>query len=75
MSPASLFVTGLQLLFIGLRLSESITWSWWLVMLPLLIALALYLALIFFIGFAVYLQEKSKYRMEKALREITKGQP
>jgi len=28
------FLTGLQLLFIGLKLASVITWSWWLIMMP-----------------------------------------
>lgn len=39
------FFDGLQLLFIGLKLTGFITWSWWLVASPFLAALAL--------GFAV----------------------
>lgn len=31
------FMSGLTLLFIGLRLTNHLDWSWWLIMLPLVI--------------------------------------
>lgn len=31
------FATGLQLLFIGLKLGNVIDWDWWLVMSPIII--------------------------------------
>ena len=36
------FLTGLQLLFIGLKLAGYITWSWWFVILPLLLPLGIW---------------------------------
>lgn len=44
------FFGALQILFIGLKLGKVIDWSWWLVMLPLIINLAVVLILI-----AIYL--------------------
>ena len=35
------FFDGLQLLFIGLKLTGAVTWSWWLVASPFLTLLAL----------------------------------
>lgn len=48
------FVSGLQLLFIGLKLGGVINWSWWVVFLPFIISgsivgLILMVALIFFV--------------------------
>jgi hypothetical protein len=37
MSSGSFLSTSLQILFIALKLTGHITWSWWLVMLPTLI--------------------------------------
>jgi hypothetical protein len=37
MSSSSFLSTALQVLFIALKLTGQITWSWWLVMLPTLI--------------------------------------
>jgi len=37
MSSGSFLSTNLQILFIALKLTGHITWSWWLVMLPTLI--------------------------------------
>jgi hypothetical protein len=38
---ASFYTTSLQILFIALKLTGQITWSWWLVMLPTLVPLGL----------------------------------
>jgi hypothetical protein len=35
------FVGGLQLLFIALKLTGFIAWSWWVVLLPMLVFLGL----------------------------------
>ena len=44
----------LTVLFVGLKLTNVITWSWWLVMLPLygpaLLALALFIAMLVFVS-------------------------
>ena len=37
MTSSSFLSTALQVLFIALKLTGHITWSWWLVMLPTLI--------------------------------------
>lgn len=39
------FGAGLQLLFIGLKLTGYITWSWWCVFLPTLIPLGIVIVL------------------------------
>jgi hypothetical protein len=41
MSSSSFLSTALQVLFIALKLTGQITWSWWLVMLPTLVPLGL----------------------------------
>jgi hypothetical protein len=38
---ASFYTTSLQILFIALKLTGQITWSWWLVMLPTMIPLGI----------------------------------
>jgi hypothetical protein len=38
---ASFYATSLQILFIALKLTGQITWSWWLVMLPTLVPLGI----------------------------------
>jgi hypothetical protein len=53
------FVTGLQLLLIGLKLAGVITASWWLVVLPfLLCSIAAVGFFIFWIGCLVMLNRK-----------------
>lgn len=44
------FFVGLQLLFIGLKLAGKIEWSWWLVLLPVILYLFFYLFLMVLIG-------------------------
>jgi hypothetical protein len=39
------FAELLTLLFIGLKLTDYIDWSWWQVLLPVLISLVLYIAI------------------------------
>ena len=47
------FIGLLTILFIGLKLGEVITWSWWLVLLPLYGSVILYLlAVIGILAFA-----------------------
>lgn len=46
------FLYGLALLFIGLKLANVITWSWWVVLLPLYGGLALFLMLVLFVVIA-----------------------
>ena len=40
--PANFFTTLLLVLFIGLKLTNQIDWSWWWVMTPLTIPLAMW---------------------------------
>ena len=40
------FITLLQVLFIGLKITGYITWSWWLVLLPVLVILTIYMLVI-----------------------------
>lgn len=49
------FWGGLQLTFIILKLCKVITWSWWLVLLPMIIpiAISLFLGIIAIIVYAV----------------------
>lgn len=44
------FLGLLGILFIGLKLTGYIDWSWWLVLLPLYIPLAIVLVVLLFIG-------------------------
>lgn len=50
------FAGLLTLLFIGLKLTGYIDWSWWLVLSPLLISVALVLIIFFVIVIAVALR-------------------
>ncbi|EEO25438.1 hypothetical protein [Helicobacter winghamensis] len=45
-----LFLVLLQVLFIGLKLANKIQWSWWLVLLPMIIYIFLYLFLFVLVG-------------------------
>jgi len=40
-SPITIFAILLTILFIALKLTEVITWSWWLVLLPIIITTGL----------------------------------
>ena len=53
------FLALLGLLFIGLKLGNVITWSWWLVLLPLYGGFAL-AAIFFIIAFLGYLAVQGK---------------
>lgn len=44
------FLGALCLLFIGLKLAEVITWSWWLVLLPIWGPIALLVAFFMIVG-------------------------
>lgn len=46
------FVTLLQLVFITLKLIGVITWSWWLVLLPTIIEVGLFI--LYIIGVIIY---------------------
>lgn len=50
-SGSGLFLLGL--LFVGLKLSGHITWSWWLVTMPFWVGIAMLIAFILFIGLGV----------------------
>lgn len=45
-----IFLPGLALLFIGLKLGGVIDWSWWLVMLPILIPFGILFGLVMLAG-------------------------
>lgn len=45
-----LFLVLLQVLFIGLKLSNKIQWSWWLVLLPMIVYVFLYVFLFLLVG-------------------------
>lgn len=44
------FCQALALVFIGLKLAGFIDWSWWLVLSPILIPLAIFIACIIVLG-------------------------
>lgn len=46
------FVEVLTLIFVVLKLTGSIDWSWWLVLLPEIIALGFYFVVLFFAAVA-----------------------
>lgn len=48
----------LGLIFITLKLTSVITWSWWFVLLPLYGGFALYLLLVFIIAFLAMLTSR-----------------
>lgn len=48
------FTTGLLLLFIGLKLSGVISWSWWWVLSPFWIPLAIVFVVFFVLGIHVW---------------------
>lgn len=59
----SLFLPLLQLLFIGLKLTGHIVWSWWLVMSPaLFVGTTLFFAVAFMIIGAVSLTRSASKR-------------
>lgn len=41
------FFTGLALLFIGLKLTGIITWAWWLVLLPIMPSIIIFIVFLF----------------------------
>lgn len=49
----NLFLSGLAILFIGLKLTGFITWPWWLVLLPLYGGLIV-LLVVLLVAFLVY---------------------
>ena len=65
----SYFIYGLQFLFITLKLVGLISWSWWLVLLPLIIIVLINL---FVICTTAYLYSKA-YPLEKTLFDIQRG--
>lgn len=63
------FVYALQFLFIALKLVGIISWSWWLVLLPLIIIVLINL---FVICTTAYLYSKAS-SLEKTLFDIQRG--
>jgi hypothetical protein len=54
-------ITLLTVLFVGLKLGGSITWSWWWVLSPLWIGIPLYILLAFILGIsAIMINEALK---------------
>lgn len=63
------FIYALQFLFIGLKLTDYIDWSWWLVLLPLII-----LGTINFIAIVIISYQYAKASpLEKTLLDIQRG--
>jgi len=59
------YLSGLQLLFIGLKLTNFIAWSWWLVMLPTLTPIGIFIVvamMVIFGGGRPYISYKGKKR-------------
>jgi hypothetical protein len=52
------FFSWLQLLFIGLRLTGYIDWSWWWVLSPTIVSIAFWSILIVFYAFVEYKKQK-----------------
>jgi hypothetical protein len=44
------FVSLLTILFIGLKLTNYINWSWWIILSPMIVIFGLYLCIILVIG-------------------------
>ena len=55
----SFFLSGLQLLFIGLKLGDLIDWSWWWVMSPLWITVVL----AFIVAVVMYYTQKKEVKI------------
>lgn len=67
--PQITLVNMLQVLFIGLKLTEQIDWSWWLVLLPVLIEAGLIVLTYSVAGIAIFFAKRAKRRLEEAERE------
>lgn len=65
------FVGLLQLVFIVLKLCGVIAWSWWLVMLPLIIE-AGFVVVVLFVGLIVIFYENAKKQEEKVTKDSEK---
>lgn len=50
------FLQALALVFIGLKLAGFIDWSWWLVLSPILIPLAVFIACIIILGVIKFIE-------------------
>ena len=61
------FTEGLTLVFIGLKILGVITWSWWFVLLPEIIALVLYIIVFIFGLFGVF---RTNREMKKHFDEL-----
>ena len=57
------FLSLLTLLFIGLKLAKIITWSWWIVLLPLYGGVILFITLL--IGVILFWLSKTKKKHKK----------
>lgn len=66
-NPQITLVNMLQVLFIGLKLTEEIDWNWFLVLLPVIIEAGL-IALFFSLGgIALYIGKRRREQERKAL--------
>lgn len=65
------FVGLLQLVFIVLKLCGVIAWSWWLVMLPLIIE-ASFVVVVLFVSLIVIFYENDKKQEEKVTKDSEK---
>jgi hypothetical protein len=52
------FFGMLQILFIGLKLTNSIAWPWWQVMLPTIISFSLLIVCLIFVAILLFFQDK-----------------
>lgn len=61
------FTTILTIIFVVLKLTENINWSWWLVLSPMIISVLLILVLIL----VLYILRKIENRYEKFSKSTT----
>lgn len=67
------FPMALALLFIGLRLTNHIDWSWWLVLLPLWGPLAVFVFFMALSGGLTWLARKMESDQERKAREASEA--
>ena len=53
------FVQALTLLFIGLKLTDTVDWSWWWVFAPMLSGLAVVVSALLGLGIISYIENKN----------------
>lgn len=70
MRPDSFFIIGLTLLFIGLKLTGNIDWTWWWVLSPIWVTAAVAILLIIIIVvFSVVFNYITNYRIKRKKHE------